>query len=253
MPSPSLDVARAHRMMREQGIDVLLVVAPENFQYTTGVVTLLPGFRHSGVTSIVVLPADERLSPAAIVGDTEARAIRKQSWIEDVRTHPLWIESDDITEAIAANPEADALAALAAVADRKPARRAAEIDMTAVTAQVVAALVDRKLERARIGTEFEDIPASELHRFQRALPNATFVDATSIFRELRLIKTNDEIDKLRTAAEIAEAAMTTAVRDIGADTKVGDVFRAFQIEAIKIVSRRGADAITHYELGRANI
>ena len=92
-----IDRGRASRLMREEGIDALVVLQPENFQYATGAT---PGvaalFRRAGA-AIAVIPADEAAPPAAIASDLFERAFRASSDIADLRTHPIWVEDVDVS------------------------------------------------------------------------------------------------------------------------------------------------------------
>lgn len=65
----------------------------------------------------------------------------------------------------------------------------------------------------RIGLEFDShyLTVQRYQAIQAALPEATIVDFAGVLRELRLIKSAEEIDHLRRAAGIADEAMRRAI------------------------------------------
>ena len=77
---------------------------------------------------------------------------------------------------------------------------------------LAAALAKRGLQRARIGLDFGSycMPVARFERLRAALPGAQFVDVGNVVWELRLAKSPAEVDLLRRASGIADAAMVRA-------------------------------------------
>jgi Xaa-Pro aminopeptidase len=90
---------------------------------------------------------------------------------------------------------------------------------------VVAAIKDRNLEKATIGVEMPVLGVTSYNRLQHDLPDARFVDVTSLFEVLREIKSEEEIRRLRVAAQAAENARNETLSRITEETT------DFQIEA----------------------
>ena len=67
----------------------------------------------------------------------------------------------------------------------------------------VKALRERGLEAARIGYEETRLPEYWARRLREALPRATFVPADDLFWQIRAVKTDEEIRRLREAFRIA--------------------------------------------------
>jgi len=65
------------------------------------------------------------------------------------------------------------------------------------------AIKNRKLERSTIGVEMPWLGASILAQLQERLPDARFVDATSLLARLRMVKSPEEICRLEVAADAA--------------------------------------------------
>ena len=60
------------------------------------------------------------------------------------------------------------------------------------------------LEKGKIGIELDYLPARDYLKLKELLPGVTFEDAEQFFGKLRMIKTEEEIDKLRTVGRAAE-------------------------------------------------
>lgn len=217
MPGGYIDRARASALMKQAGIDALVVLQPENFQYVTsapsGVAAL---FRKAGA-AMAVIPADVSATPAAIVTDLFAPAFRAMSDIADMRVHPIWVETANLA-ATATSLDVQARIAKANAAAGRPEgfRRPETFDQRGAFALLAEALAARGLSSARLGVEFDFLPVGDMTALQAALPNATFVDGADVIRRCRMIKSPREIEFLRTGSALAEAgisAMTAEVRE----------------------------------------
>lgn len=169
--------------MAERGIDAVLATTRHNARYLTG------GYYHHFVArtgrsgqgqylSVVGVPRDLR-SAFHVGGGDEATLIE--------RFGGLWIE------------------------DRLTAVRGVGMTVGAAT-EAAAALSRRGLGSGTVGVELPFLPADAFAALRKALPSATFVDATPLLGELRAIKRPEELDRLRDVhrltAEAIRAAMT---------------------------------------------
>ena len=75
---------------------------------------------------------------------------------------------------------------------------------------VADAIRERGLAEGRIALEIEAIPATRYERLRALLPRAEFVDAAPIFRDLRIVKTESELARLREVATATDAATAVA-------------------------------------------
>lgn len=66
------------------------------------------------------------------------------------------------------------------------------------------------LSRSRIGLEKERLPAAVAAEFAAVLPDAALPDCTNLIRLLRMVKSEEELRRLRRAAEINESAAQSA-------------------------------------------
>ena len=89
----------------------------------------------------------------------------------------------------------------------------------------------------RIGLEATSLRFLELNFIQHALPAANFVDASNLFAELRLYKDQDDLAKMRKAAEIAEKALIETLKTV----KVGQTEKKIANELLVQLYRHGSD------------
>ncbi len=72
---------------------------------------------------------------------------------------------------------------------------------------LLAALKARGITRGRIALDEEGCPPALFETFQKALPGCEFIPGSNLFLMIRLVKTLDELDRLRAAAQINEDAI----------------------------------------------
>jgi Xaa-Pro dipeptidase len=77
---------------------------------------------------------------------------------------------------------------------------------------VVDALVQKGLASARIGFEMRNIKNIHYEQLRSQLPQATFVDADPILWRLRILKTEEEINRLRVACRAIDKAAEVGFR-----------------------------------------
>lgn len=211
-----LDRARAQRLMTEAGLDALVLLSPEGFAYATGV----PGgpafmWRRAGAAAALV-PADPGVAEGAVVYDLLAPRFRAASEVADVRSHPIWVETDDLTGLDAgANDPAAVLAANHRRAGRPEGfRRPTTFDARACFAHLRDQLAERGLLKGRIGLELNLLSVADHQALKEAIPEANWIDGTRTLALLRMVKTPAEIAHLRMAVELSEAGTAALVRAI---------------------------------------
>ena len=78
--------------------------------------------------------------------------------------------------------------------------------------EAAASIHERGLARGTIGVEQPFFPADGFAVLRRALPHATFVEATPLLEELRAVKRPDELALLREASEAVVESMQAVMR-----------------------------------------
>ncbi|MCZ7858059.1 Xaa-Pro peptidase family protein [Agrobacterium salinitolerans] len=205
-----VDRSRAQQLMREAGIDALVLFQPEAFRYAVGV--------HAGVatmwgragSAIALVPADAHARLAAVVSDHAAPLVRKAAPEIDLRCHRIWIDMVDLSEVKTIAQVDDAYRR-----NNSGGPRPATFDRAACFGLLADLLRERGLSGARIGADLEFMPAADFLALCQALPDVEWVDGSPVLRRLRAVKSKREIELLRRAAAAAEAglvAMAAAVR-----------------------------------------
>lgn len=80
-------------------------------------------------------------------------------------------------------------------------------------ASLAKELGSRKLERAKIGV-VGDLPWYDVELLKSQLPGVTLVPWTNRFLRLRAIKSEEELARMRTAAELSDRAMEALAREV---------------------------------------
>lgn len=190
---PFFEHARLSVLLADAGADLLLVSSRQNVGYVAdytyyvgqGLPTILEDGREWS-RSFAGVPADPSLGAFMTVQHAEEHiAAQADPWITDRRAWgPVF--------------QYDATGAPARSADRAS---------SGVVDAVVTALEDRGLEAATIALELSALPTDAYLRLRERLPKATFVDAGPIIWPLRLRKSDEELHRLRTIAQITDAAI----------------------------------------------
>lgn len=168
------DVPKLTRLMADAGLDLLLASTRHNVRYLTG------GYYYHFHSRAQRMGLSQYLPfvglPAACLA--EAFFVCRPEERPQVEAAAPWI-----------------------------ARLVEALRGTASAAAVAAEAVQRLgLDHGRIGVELPFLPADAYLELRRALPAATFVDATPVLEELRAVKTAAELARLRHLyARLAEA------------------------------------------------
>ena len=218
-----LDRHRAARLMRERGLDALVLAQPESITYATGAFAGVATYWRRAGAAFVLVPADETAPLTAIVGDLQAKSFAVQSGIADVRSHRIWVEQS-------AFPGTDPTAPV-----RTP--RPAQFDLSQSLSLLRGALAERGLLHGAIGLELGFISVADFARFE-ALP-VTWQDCTNIVERLRSIKAPLEIEHLRHAALYAADGLLHLTSSIAAGMTAAEMASLWRTAAHVSAERRG--------------
>ena len=192
---------RAEGIMRERGLDALIATTPENVIYVSNDDSDRL-FLFINMQVAALLPR-EGLEPCLIVPGTELAYLAGEPlWIQDVRAFGTFFVSQGD-----ARPLNEFEQRLLELMERP--RAASLVDA------VAGAVRDRGLEGATIGLDEMNVPPRTMEALRVGLPRVRFVEAFDIFREIRMVKTAEEIVRLRRASEINQAGLQTIVRAAG--------------------------------------
>jgi Xaa-Pro aminopeptidase len=192
---------RAEQLMREQGLDALIATTPENVIYVSNNDSDRL-FLFINMQVAALLPRDG-LEPCLIVPGTELPYLAGEpSWIQDIRAFGTFFVSQG---------------------DERPLNELEQRLLTLVNRPRAGSLVgaiagavrDRGLDGATLGLDEMNAPPRTMEALRAALPRVRFAEAFETFREIRMVKTPDEIARLRRSSEINQAGLQAIVRAAG--------------------------------------
>ncbi len=180
-----IDPDRARRHMEARGIDVLVAAGYVNYGYIAGYFSHFgrdyPGPLYNGLPMVrfAGLPRDAALPPFLVTYPGEEGDIHVQgTWIEDRRFWGPKYNVPGRASALRVNED--------------PYRTLAD------------ALDERGLAAGAVGIGMSEVSVPMLERLKSALPRASLVDASGDFDAIRMVKTPEEIRRLRGAVAGAE-------------------------------------------------
>ncbi len=183
------DGERLQRAMRARRADVVLASTRHNVRYLTGGYYLsfyarAPRFGRGQYLSFVGIPASD-LASAFYVGRQDG-ILNEQDYIDVFG--PMWVN------------------------DRHWIKRGAS--MSASAAEMAAQVLhDKGLAGRTIAIELPFLPADAFEALRRGLPEASFVDATSILAELRAVKRPAELERLGRVHQVTAEAVRAVLND----------------------------------------
>ncbi|MHB1132430.1 MAG: M24 family metallopeptidase [Chloroflexota bacterium] len=191
-----LNIERARRLMTERGLQALVATSPENVGYLSDYGS--PGMKPSNRLgqAYAVLPARPDIPPFLAAPTIDLCLVAQQpTWIEEVRSFgDFYVELEGTDEV-----RGDLALYKALLSRVKP-------ETDGVTA-LARGLADRGLDGGRLGIDEAGILPAIWEQIQLALPQAGLTRAYGLFREIRAVKSQVEIERLRRAAAVALAGI----------------------------------------------
>lgn len=205
--------------MEKYDVEALVSTTPENTLYVSDFQSLSQ-WALRGVSVFTVLPRDAEPAIVAPISDLDLYA-DEPSWIKDIRCYgTFYIELPEIQKLMESE---ERLANL--LKGVKP-------DETAING-LVKVLKDRGLENKTIAVDEAGITCLMWNELENKLPKAQIRAGASIFKEIRMVKTVEEIDKLKKAAEISEKALDVALQAVKEGVSETELAREFEVTVVK--------------------
>ena len=211
---------RAQALMAKDDLAALVATAPENVTYTSGFWAMSQWIRR-GPQAYALHPAPGFGDPCIITSTVALDLVAEQQPpVATVQRYGFF--AVEMETGAALDPSHARLHELLALED----------DGDAVAA-LVKALRLRKLDGARVGIDEYGIPPAYLARLREALPGTTFAPAWEVFRQIRAIKTPEEVERLRGSAQIAEQSIAAALAVARPGASELDLALAFHTTTIR--------------------
>ena len=173
-PRDDAKLARVRGLMAERGLDALVARAPDNVLYLTNYWPI-KGY------DVVVFPREGEPFLAAL--DVQRETVERHSWTENVGWFPGYHPADP----------------------RPPFARALDLAREEVARRGYARLGLELSQGTQIADRFVGEPTTYTRAFFDAFPGAE--DAAPLLAEARMIKTSQELERIRLANDLAAQAM----------------------------------------------
>jgi Xaa-Pro aminopeptidase len=165
---------RLKSLMTANALDAVLVTNHQNVNYFGGISSILAGIPggYGNVRPLMIL-LPQKGEPTVLVQFTDYGNAEANSWIKDIRS---WVT------------------------------------LPFNTSPLEALLREKALDRSRIGMEFScefhlGMPYNDFEHLKSRLPNLHFTDAADLIWQLRMIKSEAEIDRVRAVAQITATSL----------------------------------------------
>jgi Xaa-Pro aminopeptidase len=237
-----VDRGYAQRLMRDAGLEALVIFQPEAFRYAIGAPAGVAAMWGRAGAAIALVPADETKRLAAIASDHAAGSIRKAAPEIDIRTHRIWIDMVDLTGAETLEQINDAYRKSGSVGPRPET-----FNRTICFGLLDDLLKERGLERARIGADLEFLPAADFEALKLALPDVTWLDGSLVLRRMRAVKSGREIERLRLAAKAAEAGLVHMAEQVRPGVSLSALSTAWKDGARDAANEGGFTLSGHWD------
>jgi Xaa-Pro aminopeptidase len=214
-----LNEQRLGQRLADAGLDAVVATAPENVTYMSGF-WALPQWIRRGPQAYVMWPASKRGMPEIITGTSTLDLIADQ----DVGV-PKVRRFGEFHVELGANAVGDAISRRHLELRRLPPYPDA-------IAALVAALEEAELGNGSIGVDETGFAAGYSAELAARLPNAKIIPAAAFLRDVRAVKTEDEIDRLRQVARIAERSIAAALSIAKQGSSELELARAFHVQTV---------------------
>lgn len=218
-----VNVERAYQVMDKYGLDGLVATTSLNIYYLSSHYGIMQWMGRP-FTTFAFFPRDENAPPAIILSAVMLYHLDyRPTWMPSIQayTAPLQDESGAILLDESGQPKPNPKTSFWPVGDG-PMNERDELQLALfnayegkVSASPLAALIRAIKEGgAAKGTIGFDDPRIAPWLRDQGVPDMKDVDAHNIFKEIRMVKTENEIDILRQASQKNEAALNYAIDQI---------------------------------------
>lgn len=191
---------RARQLMEQNGIDALLATTFPNVYYWSGLRSLVQMTAVGIGSQVYALISRQRMTqPIVVVPTVDADCATELS--EGVSVVPYAQFHRYVGQGVELNAAEKRLKRW--VIDSQPKADAFEA--------LLVALEEAKLTQATLGIDETGINPAYPEKLSKRLPGLKVVPSAALFRSIRMVKTPEEIRRLRRANEVTQEAMLQAV------------------------------------------
>ena len=230
---------RAQRLMRERGLDAIVLAKPESFTWASGAPAGVAAFFRRAGACLAVVPADPGTPIQVVTTELFAPAARQVLGEAHVWTHCDWVETADIRPWVNGSESAAVLVSRAQAQRPAGFARPAVFDARAAFGQLAQLLQRAGLSHARLGLDLDFWPVADYRLLCNVLPGVVWRDASATVSAIKVVKSAGEIERLQTAAAWAEAGMVHAIAAIHPGVDRAEIAQAWQDGVARAVQASG--------------
>lgn len=213
-----LNRERMLQKMEEFNLDAVIASHPENVSYLADFQSHLPYmYRFLNVESFALFPRRGDIAPTLIVSKGDiAWAARYPSWMPEVYTfgNDFYIVNPEGTLSKGEGRYKEILD------DRgRHAPTAGEV--------IVKTLKQKGLDRGGIGLDEKNVYPSTREEIQNGLPHATILDAFELFRLVRMVKTPEELERIKTVGLLNERSVQSVLNRLAEGVSEDEITQHF--------------------------
>lgn len=217
-----LNQPRAIAFMKQNGLDALIATHPNHVTYATNYGSQSPRI-YMDRLALAVLPLNMEAALLTPVGEASYLAENRQSiWTSEIWTYG----TSKITWPEDLLPDADERTLLEILRDR-------DHNAKSFPELIKRVLESKGLDKATVGLDEGGLNPLEYEKIQKACPNVAFKPAFEIWREIELIKTDEELDRLRAGAIANEEAVNTVMAQVREGISEAELMQVYRIEVAR--------------------
>ncbi len=204
---------KAREIMERDGIEALIATVGDNFYHLTGFASFfMYTFRQTG-SAIAVIFRDPSVKSLVIMNEFEAASLQLEMPNAQIKTFPIWVDVDDPYNL--SNGK---------VLKERPINSPIETIFTLLK----DALSEAGVYGKPVAIELGQITHTGKVWLDRIIPGLNLVDSSPLFNQLRMIKSEWEIQHLRKSAQITEAGIQAASKLIKVGCTSAQLTAAFK-------------------------
>ena len=206
---------RADKLMDQFNIDLLIASTPENVTYLSDTVSWAPKVYSYSVDMFATYFRDNNLNASLIVPSQEMTYVSaSNTWINDFYTYGGKSALIQDSEQVIESAEENRYLNLQNSDDRR--------FPTAVEA-LIASIKNNTTKKLRVAIDEDKMTHKYIVKLQEELDNCQLIPSSDLLRLIRMVKTDNEINAMKAAADLNEIACTKACNEIKIGMKELDI------------------------------
>jgi len=214
---------RIYDIMRKRNLDALIASTPDNVSYLCDIPQLPGVVSEADVHGIVF--GDKGKEPALVMPAVACdQWAQSASPITDVRVYGefYYYKNDPLDFQSLSEPEKK-------IIDTYFGRPRSQN----IVEGVVGIFRERDLLKGHVGFDEKNMPSSRMRSIQRKFPKIEFTPACAVFQEIRMVKSVDEIDRIRRAVEATEKGIEAVMGAVEQGVKNSDLQFIFRTTVMR--------------------